>query len=231
MDRKDHWAWPYLAEGRLSREQLLIHFRQEYAVYVRDFPVFLARVLGKNPPFPVRRDLAENLYEEETGGISGTRPHPELFLYLMEGMGFARHLFEEVELLPEALAYRAFIDRVTLFGTWQEGAALSTLFIEGSKNDRKEIEPGYSPPEEDLDQKIAAHPLVRHYGVEPRYLALRRVHEQVEGSHRRAAWRSVLEYTISREEVERVCRVMEEALSLWLLYRDGVARAMGIVRG
>src|SRR5689334_17750798 len=116
MDRKDHWAWPRFARGELTREQLVVHFRQEYGVYVRDFPVFLARVLAKGPPMAVRRDLAENLYEEETGGLSAGRPHPELFLFLMEGLGYDLRTFEEVELLPEALAYRSFIDQVTFQG-------------------------------------------------------------------------------------------------------------------
>jgi pyrroloquinoline quinone (PQQ) biosynthesis protein C len=227
MDRKDHWAWPLFAQGKLSKAQLLVHFKQEWAVYVRDFPVFLARVLGKSPPAAVRRDLAENLYEEETGGLSAGRPHPELFLFLMEGLGYDLKQFEEVELLPEALGYRSFIDAVTNLGSWQEGAALSTIFIEGSKNDRVESDPGYNPPPIDVDAAIAAHPLVRYQGVDPRYLALTRAHKQVEGSHRIAAWRSVLTHTTG-EEQGRVLAVMRRGLSLWQLYRDGVARAMGV---
>ena len=43
MDRKHHWAYPALTRAGLSREQLLSHFRHEYLVYVRDFPVLLAR--------------------------------------------------------------------------------------------------------------------------------------------------------------------------------------------
>jgi len=61
----------------------------------------------------VRRDLAENLYEEETGGLSRGKPHPELFLAMMEGLGFTRPDFENIDLIPEAAAYRAFIDQVT----------------------------------------------------------------------------------------------------------------------
>src|SRR5262249_5305646 len=109
MEQKDHWAWPRFAQGALNRAQLFIHFQQEYEVYVRDFPVFLARALGKGPPQSVRRDLAENLYEEETGGLSAGKPHPELFLYLMEGLGYTRALFGSIALLPTSLAYRAWI--------------------------------------------------------------------------------------------------------------------------
>jgi pyrroloquinoline-quinone synthase len=32
------------------------------------------------PIAEVRRELIENVYEEETGGLAAGRPHPELFL-------------------------------------------------------------------------------------------------------------------------------------------------------
>src|SRR2546425_12339 len=41
MDRKDHWAWKHFSGPQITKAQLETHFRQEYAVYVRDFPVFL----------------------------------------------------------------------------------------------------------------------------------------------------------------------------------------------
>src|SRR5687767_8639275 len=96
MDQKNHWAYPALTRPGLSRAQLLVHFQHEYAVYVRDFPVLLARALGQVPDVPeVRRSLAENLYEEQTGGLSKSAPHPELFLRMMEGLGYTRSQFEE----------------------------------------------------------------------------------------------------------------------------------------
>ena len=77
MDQKHHWAYPSLTRPGLSRAQLFEHFRHEYSVYVRDFPVLLARCLGQVPDLlDVRRALAENLYEEQTGGLSESAPHP-----------------------------------------------------------------------------------------------------------------------------------------------------------
>ena len=70
MDRKHHWAWPIIMGPGTTKAQLLLHYQQEFLVYVRDFPVFLARVHGQNPPADVRRMLAENIYEEDTGGLS-----------------------------------------------------------------------------------------------------------------------------------------------------------------
>ena len=66
MAQKNHWAWSDFIGPSISKIQLKIHYQQEYAVYVRDFPVFLARIHGKNPPLAVRKMLAENIFEEET---------------------------------------------------------------------------------------------------------------------------------------------------------------------
>src|SRR2546422_7378059 len=75
MDRKNHWAWPHFNEGHATRPQLLLHFQHEFEVYVRDFPVLLSRVHSRCPHPEVRQDLAENLYEEETGKLSRSEEH------------------------------------------------------------------------------------------------------------------------------------------------------------
>src|SRR6266852_294680 len=122
LERKNHWAWPWFAEGRVPLPRLLPHFQQEWEVYVRDFPILLARVLGHGPPLKVRMALAENIYEEQTGGISRTAPHPELFLRMMEGCGFSRSDFQSVSRLAAATAYRTFLDRVSREEPWVVGA-------------------------------------------------------------------------------------------------------------
>jgi len=225
MDQKNHWAWKYFSGDRIMREQLKIHFQQEYTVYIRDFPVFLSRIHGKNPPMEVRQDLASNLYEEETGGLTVKRSHPELFLYLMEGLGFKRDEFENVTLLPASRRYRQWLDRMTLTGSWLEAAAVITIFVEGSVKDRQEID--LSTPKEptDLKQKILDHPLVKFHNVNPVYLDLLRAHHTVEGSHRIAAWKMILNYVRTPSQQQKVYRVLGHSLKKWLAYRDGIARA------
>src|SRR5262249_39909565 len=102
MDRKHHWAWPAFSDGTATKDQMTRHFQQEFAVYVRDFPVLLARIHGQNPPPAVRRMLAENIYEEDTGGLSLGKSHPELFLQMMAGLGLTATTFEDIRLLPPA---------------------------------------------------------------------------------------------------------------------------------
>src|SRR5688572_13709506 len=128
MDQKNHWAYSSLTRPGLSRAQLLEHFRHEYAVYVRDFPVLLARCLGQVPDVPdVRQALAENLYEEQTGGLSKSAPHPELFLRMMEGLGYARSELHERDLHPAAESYREWLRATSAAAPWQAAAALLTI--------------------------------------------------------------------------------------------------------
>jgi len=230
MDRKNHWAWPHFNEGRATRPHLLLHFQQEFDVYVRDFPVLLSRVHARCPHAEVRQDLAENLYEEETGKLSKGVPHPELFVIMMEGLGFPRSRFTGIDLLPEAAAYRAWIDQVTTRRPWIEGAALVTIFIEGSVEDRHRI--GAPEPEDpvDLEAELRRNALVKHYGVDPRFLDLKRAHHMVETGHRKMAWKMVLDRADSPRVADRIRRVLSRSLDLWLLYRDGVARACRIER-
>ncbi|HEU4403658.1 MAG TPA: iron-containing redox enzyme family protein [Candidatus Polarisedimenticolia bacterium] len=228
MDRKNHWAWPHFNEGKATRPQLLLHFQQEFEVYVRDFPVLLSRVHSRCPHPEVRQDLSENIYEEETGKLSKGVPHPELFLVMMEGLNFQRARFSGIDLLPEAAAYRAWIDSVTTRRPWIEAAALVTIFIEGSVEDRRRIEAREPEDPVDLEAELRRNALVLHYGVDPRFLDLKRAHHMVESGHRKMAWKMVLDHATSPSIADRVRRVLDRTLDLWLLYRDGVARACRI---
>lgn len=227
MEAKEHWAWRYFTEGRVARDLLHIHLEQEYATYVRDFPVLVARAYVSCPIPVVRRDLIENVFEEETGRLGAGRPHPELFLEYPRGLGMDLTRFEDVELLPAARAYRAFLDRCTLEGGWDVAAAVTTLFLEGTKYDRGELE-GTAPRRP--TPALSEHPLVKHYGLPLSALALTRAHRSVEGGHRAAAWRGVLDHVLEPDRQEAVLKAMRGVLEHWLRYRDDVATACGIVR-
>jgi pyrroloquinoline quinone (PQQ) biosynthesis protein C len=228
MDGKHHWAWEHFATGRLTKEQLKIHFQQEYLVYVRDFPVFLARIHGKNPPPAARRMLAENIYEEDTGGLSLGKSHPELFLTMMEGLGFSAREFERTRPLPASRAYRAWLDRMSNHREWVMGAATLTIFVEGSVKDRKELlEPSKPKGAEDIETVIHAHPLVRYHGCPPEAMDLIRAHQLVEAGHRHDAYDMVVNYTPAALQ-RSVLANLKKSLSLWFAYRNAVAKACGI---
>ena len=103
---------------------------------------------------------------------------------------------------------------------------MTTIFLEGTDHERGEIDPRAAkrpaPPLED-------HPLVKHYGLPLDALALTKAHRKVEGSHRAAAWRIVLDF-IPAAERQAVIAAMGATLSAWLAYRDEVATACGLAR-
>lgn len=226
MERKRHWAWSHFTQGTIAKDRLHIHFEQEYATYVRDFPVMVGWAYVQCPVAEVRRDLAENLYEEETGGVIAGKPHPDLFLEYPKGLGFDLARFERVELLPAARAYRTLLDDHTQKHGWAVAAAVTTIFIEGTDHERGELDPSApkrpAPPLED-------HPLVKHYGLPIEGLALTKAHRRVEGSHRQAAWRMILDH-VDPSQYQPVVAAMEKTLAAWQAYRDAVVAACGVTR-
>jgi pyrroloquinoline-quinone synthase len=175
----------------------------------------------------VRRDLAENLFEEETGGLIAGKPHPELFLEYPRGLGMDVARFANVEYLPGARAYRDALDDITQRRGWACACAVVTIFIEGTNHERGELdETAPKRPAPPLEE----HPLVVHYGLPLEALALTKAHRSVEGSHRIAAWRSVLDH-VPEDERARVIDAMHHALDGWLQYRDAVAAACGLTPG
>src|SRR3954467_12799709 len=86
MEQKTHWAWPAFSSGLVAADRLHIHLEQEYATYVRDFPIMVARAYIACPARVVGRELIENGYEEEPGGNQAGKPHPELFLEYRRGL-------------------------------------------------------------------------------------------------------------------------------------------------
>jgi pyrroloquinoline-quinone synthase len=76
---------------------------------------------------------------------------------------------------------------------------------------------------------LEEHPLVKHYGLALEHLALTKAHRQVEGDHRVAGWRMVLDHVPAGRRAT-VVEAMRRSLVHWLAYRDEVAVAVGLER-
>lgn len=227
MEKKQHWAWPLFTSGQVAKARLNIHFEQEYETYVRDFPVMIGWAYVQCPIAEVRRELAENLFEEETGGLVAKRPHPELFLEYPKGLGMDLGRFDGVELLPAAARYRGVLDRWLRGQGWEPAAAVSTIFVEGTAYERGELDAAAAKrPTAPLEE----HPLVKHYGLPLSALALTKAHRQVEGEHRQSAWDVMLNHVTEPSRKALVSQAMTEVLEAWQQYRDAVAEACGLAR-
>ncbi len=226
MEAKEHWAWASFTDGTVAKDALHVHFEQEYETYVRDFPVLIGHAYVQCPNRIARQELAENLYEEETGGLAAGKPHPDLFLEYPRGLGFDLDRFDAIEMLPKAQAYRDIIDECTQRRGWEAAAAVTTIFIEGTKYERGEVDGNAAKrPETPLEN----HPLVVHYGLPLEGLALTKAHRKVEGSHRKAAWSVILD-SVGEAARPGVITAMQEMLEAWKAYRDDVATACGLTR-
>lgn len=231
IGRKQHWSTAYFNGSSATKPQLNIYFRQDYAVYIRDFSVLLARIIGKNPPWCVRRHLATTIYEEETGGLSLGKPHQELFLQMMMGLGYQRAEFRDVELLSRSYAYREWLDAVCAQKEWIAGAAVLTVLVGGSANDREDVfgsrQPRSSAESEELVRK---HPLVMYHGLHSEHMDLVRAREMVEPCNRSAVYNLIVEEAVGSGTQSLVLEQLEKGLAMWHQYRDGVAQACGVRR-
>ena len=225
MERKVHWAWPHFTSGRVPARRLHIHFEQEYATYVRDFPVMVGWAYVQCPIAEVRRDLAENLTRKRPAALIAGRPHPELFLEYPRGLGM------------DLVALRA---RRAAAG----GAAVSAT----SSTSTRSATAGRTPPRSRRSSSrapttsAASSTRTRRSALRrrsstirsscttacrSRRLALTKAHRRVEGSHRAAAWRMILDH-VPELEYGGVLAAMERTLEAWLAYRDEVAAACGL---
>ena len=232
MDQKHHWAWSKFTSKEINKDQLKVHFQQEFEVYVRDFPVFLARIYGHNPPVDVRAMLAENIYEEDTGRLSLGTSHPELFMKMMKGVGYLSRDFSEIRLLPASQRYRKWLEEISGCREWVVGAAVLTIFVEGSRNDRQEIRSSSTPmTKKRLETIVREHPLVRYHGVSRKCMDLTRAHQMVENGHRHDAYKMVVNHAVTRAQQRKILTTLKKTLKLWLQYREAVARACGFKQG
>ncbi len=88
----------YLAwtRGELSNEALADYARQYYH-HVRAFPTYLSAVHAKCENEATRKQLLNNLIDEEAGSPN----HPELWLHFADGLGVAQDNAKNAEKWPE----------------------------------------------------------------------------------------------------------------------------------
>lgn len=118
--------------GELTRDELTRWAKQFYVI-VREAPRGIANDYVNCPDAEIRREIAESLYDEETGRISGTDNHAELFRTFLAALGISRDeadatvpvpemapLFKACE--PHRLSSEEFYDKIALDALVGEGA-------------------------------------------------------------------------------------------------------------
>ncbi len=98
-----HPLWFKIQEGRLPRPQVQ-GFAKQFFLQVLEFPRAVSALHSRCTDLGERVKLAESVYEEETGRLSGSKAHPELFLDFATGLGLPRHEVLTATALPSTAA-------------------------------------------------------------------------------------------------------------------------------
>jgi len=206
-----HPLWLRIAEGRVPRAALG-PFAVQFFLQVREFPRAVSALHSSCPDADQRVELAESLYEEETGRISGCNvSHPELFIRFGEAVGAARTAMERGVPLPTTAALIDWFLESTRDRPFIEGAAATNLAAEGQV-------PGAFGP--------FARALERHYGCSADQVAFWDVHEHADRDHSAVGDHIVVRLATTAALQSDVRRAVARSLDLWWGFFDGIARAI-----
>ncbi|HJQ82953.1 MAG TPA: iron-containing redox enzyme family protein [Candidatus Binatia bacterium] len=207
-----HPLWLRIADGKVPRASLG-PFVVQFFLQVREFPRAVSALHSSCPDGHERIELAESLYEEETGRISGCNvSHPELFIRFGESVGVPRAAMVDGTPLPSTAALIAWFEASTKERSFIEGAAATNLAAEGQV-------PGAFGP--------FARALERHYGCTPAEVAFWDVHEQADREHSAIGDHVVVRLATTPALQADVRGSVERSLALWKGFFDGIATAMG----
>ena len=207
-----HPLWRRIEDGKLPKSALGA-FAVQFFLQVREFPRAVSALHSSCPDPHERVELAESLYEEETGRISGCNvSHPELFIRFGEGVGLARDALVDGVPLPTTTALIEWFEQSTREHPFIEGAAATNLAAEGQV-------PGAFGP--------FARALERHYGCTPDQVAFWDVHEHADREHSAVGDHIVVRMATTPELQAGVRRAVARSLDLWWRFFDGIAAVTG----
>lgn len=206
-----HPLWKRIAAGKLSREQLQ-RFAVQFFLQVREFPRAVSAMHSRCPFDDMRQELAESVYEEESGKISGCNlPHPELFIKFGLALGLERRDMTEGAPLPETAALIDWFEVASQNRSFIEAAAAINLAAEGQV-------PGAFGP--------FARALEKHYGLATEDVAFWDIHEIADADHSDVGDHIVVKHANSEALRQQVRDALERSLQAWWSFFDGIERSV-----
>jgi pyrroloquinoline-quinone synthase len=206
-----HPLWFKIAEGRLSR-QALGEFAKQFFLQVVEFPRAVSALHSRCPDVAERVKLAESVYEEETGRLSGSKPHPELFLDFAAGAGVPRPEMLAATPLPSTAALIHWFEYSTKLLPFHEGVAAINLAAEG------QVVGAFGP---------FARALQKHYGLSKAAVAFWDIHEVADAEHSDVGDHIVVRHATTAERQEAVRRAVRTSLAMWWQFFDGMDESFG----
>jgi pyrroloquinoline-quinone synthase len=206
-----HPLWLAIAEGKLDRDGLQ-GFARQFFLQVVEFPRAVSALHSRCPDRGERIKLAESVYEEETGRLSRSKPHPELFLDFCAALGLSRDEVPASEPLPETAALVHWFELSTRERPFLEGVAAINLAAEG------QVVGNFGP---------FADALQRHYGLSKEAVAFWDVHEFADAEHSDVGDHIVVRHATTDAVQAGIRDAVRTSLRMWWLFFDGIDRTHG----
>jgi pyrroloquinoline-quinone synthase len=206
-----HPLWFKIQEGRLALPALR-SFACQFFLQVVEFPRAVSALHSRCADRHERLKLAESLYEEETGKLSGTKPHPELFLDFCAGLGLDRAAVANTAPLPSTAALVQWFEYSTKILSFLEGVAAINLAAEG------QVVGAFGP---------FARALQTHYGLSQTAVTFWDVHELADAEHSDVGDHIVVRRATTADVQAAVRRAVQTSLAMWWQFFDGIDRGYG----
>ena len=204
-----HPLWLKIADGKVSRAGMRI-FAAQFFLQVREFPRALSALHSRCYNAAERVKLAESLYEEETGLISGSAPHPELFIRVGLGLGMKREELVDAKPLPSTAALIDWFELSTKDRSFAEGIGAINVAAEGQV-------PG--------NFASFARALEKHYGLSREQVAFFDVHKIADRDHSDVGDNILSQMPMSDSDRAKVRAAAERSLEMWWQFFDGIDQA------
>jgi pyrroloquinoline-quinone synthase len=206
-----HPLWFKIQKGELGRTQLQ-GFAKQFFLQVREFPRAVSALHSRCPDASERVKLAESLYEEETGRLSNTKAHPELFLDFTTALGLEREEVLTAAPLASTAALIHWFEYATKILPFLEGVAAINLAAEG------QVVGAFG---------AFARGLETHYGLSERDVAFWDVHELADADHADVGDSIVIRHATTDEVQRRVQATVRTSLGMWWQFFEGMDREFG----
>lgn len=215
--RRAFWDHPWIQKFRraeLSKEQIRGWMEQQFYLTGRVHDL-IGPLYVNCEDAEVRAHILDNLIEEETGRMSKSAPHPELYIRLGCALGSTRETMLNIRPLPETLALRTYWVWVVAHRPFMEGLAAVSIAGEAQV-------PGAG--------NAFARLLEEKYGLTHDQTAFWWVHEEADREHGGSATETVAKLAITDDEQRRVRDAIDYTLELLWRFFDGLDSAYGSQR-
>jgi pyrroloquinoline-quinone synthase len=198
-------------EGEASEEAIKVQVYQFY-FHTVGFVKGLARLVSNCRVPELRKEIATGLYEEETGKLTGTAPHLELFFQYAEGWGINRdQLSTKAYMLPETSSlinwymYASMLEPFIGIAVFNVAAEGVNITFPGA--------PGLS--------RLTADAMTQKYGRSRKEVEFWDLHDRADQEHSGTGVRILGAHAKSEEDRARVKTAIQMTKDAWWKFYDG----------